>query len=117
MSRIHKPFTEATVTDAGIVILNPNDLIGYVEPEFEGVVSFVITPTEVTGTLSISAQLQGSLDNSVFVNIDSPVALADGVSALVTAGTTLSFDYYRVTLTGSGTQSTTIAASYSRKSK
>ena len=113
---IIKPFTDVTLTDAAVLSVNAND---FLEDKFEGTFLFAITGTKVTGTFDVTAQLQFSQDNTNWINSGSPVTMSDTVTSQLVepnAGV-LRAAYYRVTLTGSGTQSTTIAASYSRKSK
>jgi hypothetical protein len=114
-----KTFTQQTLTDAGTVTLNPDDNIdeNVLHPEFEGVVSFVVTANEVSGTLDGDCQLQGSHDGTNWVNIGSTVAIVDTKSVIVPLGdTTLYYSYYQTVITGVGTQSTTIDATYTRKS-
>ncbi len=108
-------FSQQTLTDAGTVTLNPSHLI---EEEFEGIIEYVIEGNQVTGTIDGDCQLQGSLDGSTWINIGSTVALVDGVAVSVPLGsTTLLYAYYQVVITGVGTQSTTIDASYLAKGR
>lgn len=113
---INKIFDEVTLTDAGTVSVNIND---FLEDQFEGTILYAITGTKVTGTFDVTAQLQFSADNVNWINSGAPVVMADTVTSQFvepTAGL-LRHAYYRVLLTGAGTQSTTIAASYTRKSR
>lgn len=108
-------FAVQTLTDAGTVELNADD---FIEDVFEGSVIFLATGTKTTGTFSASAQLQGSNDNVTFVDLGSPVVLADTVpGAIALAGNTLYYAYYKVVITGSGTQSTEIVGNYTVKGR
>ena len=111
-------FASQTITDAGVVYMNPAQNL---EDVFEGSIVFTATPTSVSGTLNVSAQLQGA-NSSDFstgvVNLGSPVALSDGVtSAIPLSGNSLNYAYYRVALTGTGTQSTTVIGTYTSKGR
>ena len=111
----NQSFAETTLTDAGVVTLNPSH---FVEDNWEGVVGFDVKADTVSGTLAGNCQLQGSVDGTNWVNIGSTVAISDGVTVHVPLGSTiLYFAYYRVTVTGSGTQSTTINANYLAKGR
>ena len=106
---LNKDFASQTLTDAGVIYLNP---LLNLEDNFEGSVLFTVTGTEVTGTYSLSAQLQGS-NSSDFstgvADLGSPVTPADTVLGVVAlSGTLLAHAYYRVAITGAGTQSTTV---------
>ncbi len=106
------------LTDAGVIYLNPAHAI---EAEFEGSVLFTATGTNATGTFNVSAQLQGSNSadfSTGVVNLGSPVVLADTVlSAIPLSGTQLAYKYYRVELTGSGTQTTNVIGTYTAKGR
>lgn len=106
-------FAAQTLTDAGTVELNASD---FIEDDFEGTVIFLATGTKTTGTFSASAQLQGSNDNVTFVDEGSPVVMADTVPAAIKlSGTILYYAYYKVVITGAGTQSTEIVGNYTSK--
>jgi hypothetical protein len=108
-------FAEATLTDTGVVTLNPSH---FIEDEFEGIVGFDITADTVSGTLDGDCQLQGSIDGTNWINIGSTVAIVDATTVHIPlGGTVLYFAYYRVTVTGVGTQSTTINANYLAKGR
>ena len=113
----NQDFASQTLTDAGTVTLDPqHDILD----NFEGVVAFIATGTKATGTFAASAQLQGS-NISTFaeaVNIGSPVTMSDTVPAVIPlGGTVLYFSFYRVVITGSGTQSTAVVGSYIGKGR
>jgi hypothetical protein len=111
----NQPFAETTLTDTGVVIFNP---VHFIEDEFEGVVGFDVTADTVTGVLDGDCQLQGSIDGTNWINIGSTVAIADATTVHVPLGSTvLYFAYYRVTVTGVGTQSTTLNANYLAKGR
>lgn len=114
----NKDFAEQTLTDAGVIYLNPAQNI---EDIFEGSILFSATGTKATGTFSSSAQLQGSNSadfSTGVVNLGSPVVMTDTVlSAIALSGTTLAYAYYRVALTGSGTQSTAVIGTYTAKGR
>jgi len=111
-------FAEQTLTDDGVIYLNPVHLL---ESEYEGSVIFTATGTKATGTFSASAQLQGSNSadfSTGVVAIGDPVVLADTVTgAIPLSGNTLYYAYYRVAITGSGTQSTAVVGTYTAKGK
>ena len=106
------------LTDAGVIYLNPAQNL---EGAFEGSILFTATGIASSGTFSISAQLQGS--NSAdfttgVVNLGSPVVMADTVtSAILLSGTQLAYAYYRVELTGAGTQTTDVVGTYTAKGR
>lgn len=109
----NQDLAEQTLTNAATIIFNPDHDVQNI---FEGVVSFDCLATNVSGTTAGNLQLQGSLDGTNWVNIGSTVAIADGVTKNVPlGGTVLYFAKYRVTLAGSGTQSSTIAVRYCMK--
>ena len=96
------------------MILNPGHLID----GFDGTVLFTAKGTKVSGTFAGSAQLQGSLDGTNWTAIGSAVVMADTVqSAIPLGGTILYYKFYRVLITGSGTQSTTVIGSYVAKGR
>lgn len=106
---------DATLTDAGTVT---QAITGDFTTTFEGVINFAVTATQVSGTTAGNIQVQGSLDNTNFVDVGGTVAIADGTTVLAgLPSTTISYNYYRITITGSGTQSTTISTTYSAKYK
>jgi len=106
-------FSSQTLTDAGTVTLNPAHNL---EDNFQGSVIFAVKGTKATGTFAASAQLQGSLDGTNWVNLGSAVTLSDTVNASVPlSGNTLYYNYYKVVVTGSGTQSTAVIGSYLAK--
>jgi len=111
-------FAAQTLTDAGVIYLNPAHNI---EDIFEGSIQFTATGTKATGTFSASAQLQGanSADFSTgAVNLGSPVVLSDTVTGSIPlSGNSLYFTYYRVAITGSGTQSTSVVGTYTAKGR
>ena len=106
------------LTDAAVIYLNPAHAI---EDKFEGSIQFTATGTEATGTFDVSAQLQGSNSadfSTGVVNLGSPVVLADTVTGSIPlAGNSLNFAYYRVELTGTGTQTTNIVGTYTAKGR
>lgn len=108
-------FAQATLTDAGTVNQPvAQDFVG----EFEGTLLFAVTSNEVTGTLDGDVQLQGSLDNSNWVNIGSTVALVDGSTIGVPlGGVILYYNYYRAQTVGVGTQSSTLDTVFTAKVK
>lgn len=111
----NKAFTETTLTDAGVVTLDP---VHFIQDEFEGVVGFDVLADTVSGVLDGDCQLQGSIDGTNYVNIGSTVAIADGVSVHIPlGGTILYFAFYKVIITGVGTQSTTINGNYLAKGR
>lgn len=106
----NQAIAQAILTDTGVVVSNPNHLI---DEEFEGIISFAVLANQVTGTLDGDCQLQGSLDSTNWVNIGSTVAIADATTISVPlGGTVLYYNYYRLTTTGVGTQSTTLDVTY-----
>jgi hypothetical protein len=108
-------FAEATLTNAGTVTLNPAH---FIENEFEGVVNFDVKADTVSGTLAGNCQLQGSIDGTNWTNIGSTVAIADATTKNVPlGGTVLYYAFYRVVITGSGTQVTTINGNYLAKGR
>ena len=115
---LNKNFAEQTLTDAGIIYLNP---LQNLQDKFEGSVLFTVTGTEVTGTYALSAQLQGSNDVAFatgVANLGSPVTPADTVLGVVAlSGTLLAHSYYRVEITGAGTQSTTVIGTVEIKAR
>jgi hypothetical protein len=111
----NQAIAQATLTDTGVVISDPAH---FIEDEFEGVVGFAVLANEVSGTLDGDCQLQGSLDGTNWVNIGSTVAIVDGVTVFVPlGGTVLYYNYYRITTTGVGTQSTTLDVTYIAKGR
>ncbi len=112
-----KTFTAQTLTDAGVIYLNPAHDI---EDNFEGSILFTAKGTKATGTFSCSAQLQGSNDSAFAnaVDLGSAVVMSDTVNAAIAlSGNTLYYNYYRVKLTGSGTQSTSVIGTYTAKGR
>jgi len=106
---------DQTLTDAGVIYFNPAHAI---ESEFEGTLGFAVTAANVSGTTAGSCQLQGSNDGTNWVDIGSPVAIADATTIHVPLGDViLYYTYYRVELTGSGTQSSTITTTYNAKGR
>jgi hypothetical protein len=106
------------LTDAGVIYLDPAQNL---EDIFEGSIQFTATGTNATGAFSVSAQLQGS-NSSGFstgvVNLGSPVVLSDTVTGSIPlSGTQLAYAYYRVELTGAGTQTTNVVGTYTAKGK
>ena len=106
------------LTDAGIIFLNPAHAI---EDKFEGSIQFTATGIEATGTFSVSAQLQGSNSadfSTGLVDLGSPVVLSDTVTGSIPlSGNSLNFAYYRVKLTGAGTQTTNVVGTYTAKGR
>ncbi len=115
MSYRNQAFAEQILTDDGQVILNPADQIF----DFEGSIIFGATGVKASGTFSASAQLQGS--NDAFAtkkDLGSPVVMVDTVTAeMPLSGTILYYVNYRVVITGTGTQSTAITGTYTKKSR
>jgi len=111
-------FAAQTLTDAGTIYMNPSH---NVQDKFEGSVIFTATGTKATGTFSANAQLQGSNSDDFStgaVNLGSPVALSDTVTgAIALSGNVLYYAYYRVAITGSGTQSTSFVGTYTVKGR
>jgi hypothetical protein len=111
----NKSFSSQTLTDAGTVTLNPSHNL---ENNSDGSVIFTAKGTKATGTFSASAQLQGSLDGTNWVALGSAVTMSDTVNAAIPlSGNTLYYNFYRVVITGSGTQSTAVIGSYLAKGK
>ncbi|MFA6185494.1 MAG: hypothetical protein WC720_05120 [Candidatus Shapirobacteria bacterium] len=114
----NRNFVAQTLTDAGVIYLNPQHAL---EDVFEGSIQFTATGTKATGTFAASCQLQGS--NSVdfstgVVNLGSAVVLSDTVlGSIPLSGNSLNFAYYRVAITGSGTQSTSVVGTYTAKGR
>ena len=106
------------ITDTGVVYLNPAQNL---EDIFEGSILFTATGTKATGTFDVSAQLQGSNSadfSTGTVDLGSPVVLADVTTgAIPLSGNSLNYAYYRVELTGSGTQTTNIVGTYTAKGR
>lgn len=115
---LNKNCAEQTLTDAGIIYLDPELNI---EDNFEGSVLFTVTGTEDTGTYALSAQLQGSNSEDFstgVADLGSPVTPADTVLGVVAlSGTLLAYAYYRVEITGSGTQSTAVIGTVTIKGR
>lgn len=111
-------FATQLLTDAGVIYLNPAQNL---EDIFEGSVLFTATGTNLTGAFSVSAQLQGSNSpdfTTGVVNIGSPVVLSDTITGVIPlSGTQLSYAYYRVELTGAGTQTTNVVGTYTAKGR
>jgi hypothetical protein len=106
------------ITDTGVIYMNPSHDL---QDNFEGSIIFTATGTKATGTFDVTAQLQGS-NSSDFstgvINLGSPVTMADTVtSAIALSGTTLAYAYYRVQLTGAGTQTTNVVGTYTAKGR
>lgn len=113
----NQDFVSQTLTDAGTVILDPSHNL---EDNWEGVVTFIATGTKATGTFSASAQLQGCNESTFAapVAIGSAVVMSDTVTAVIPlGGTILYYAYYRVVITGNGTQSTSIVGNYTGKGR
>ena len=111
-------FATQLVTDTGVIYLNPAQNL---EDIFEGSILFTATPTNLTGTFDMDAQLQGS-NSSDFstgvVNLGSPVALVDlTTSEIVLSGNSLHYAYYRVAITGADTQTTNVVGTYTAKGR
>jgi hypothetical protein len=106
-------FASQTLTNAGTVILNPAHNL---QSNSQGAIAFTAKGTKATGTFAASAQLQGSLDNTNWVDLGSAVVMSDTVNAAIPlTGNTLYYNNYRVVITGSGTQSTAVIGSYLAK--
>lgn len=118
MAYRNQNLAQQTLTDAGVINFNPVDEL---EGIFEGSVLFTLTGTQQTGTFSASAQLQGSNSadfSTGVVNLGSPVVLTDTVTgAIPLAGNSLNYAYYRVQVTGAGTQSTFVVGTYTMKGR
>ena len=111
-------FAAQTLTNAGVIYINPAHNLQQI---FEGSVVFTVKGTKATGTYALSAQLQGS-NSSDFstgvVDLGSPVTPADTVvGAVPLSGNSLNYAYYRVAITGSGTQSTSVIGTYTAKGR
>lgn len=110
-------FAAQTLTDAGVIYFDPQQLV----KETDGTLYFVATGTKTTGTFSASAQLQGSTKKDFsknVVNIGSPVVMADTVPAIVSETVNaLNQFYYRLEITGSGTQSTEVEVTFAAKDR
>ena len=115
---LNKNFAVQTLTNAGVLYMTPAINL---EDTFEGSVLFTATGTQVTGTFACSAQLQGSNSEDFstgVVNLGSPVVMANTVlSAIPLSGTQLAYAFYRVQLTGSGTQSSTVIGTVTIKGR
>lgn len=111
-------FASQLLTDAGVIYTNP---VHAIEDIFEGSIQFTATGIEATGTFSVSAQLQGSNSadfSTGVINLGSPVVLSDTVTGSIPlAGNSLNFAYYRVELTGAGTQTTNVVGTYTAKGR
>jgi len=111
-------FAAQTLTNAGVIYLNP---IHNLESIFEGSIIFTVKGTKATGTYSLSAQLQGSNSadfSTGVVDLGSAVTPADTVVGEVPlSGNSLNYAFYRVAITGSGTQSTSVIGTYTAKGK
>lgn len=106
---VNKAFASQTLTNAGVIYLTPGVNL---EDNFKGSVLFTVKGTKATGTFDATCQLQGS-NSSDFstgvVNLGSPVVLSDTVvGAVPLSGNDLYYAYYRVSVTGAGTQSTAV---------
>ncbi len=111
-------FDEVILTDAGVVTIDPSDNI---EEDFEGSVNFTVASVKATGTLDGDAQLQSSNDGFVANVADegSSVALVDLSTIqvpLISTTNKIAARNYRIQITGVGTQSTALIATYTRKS-
>lgn len=95
----------------------------YTQIKKDFLLSVAVTTTQLTGTIAGTVTLQGSMDGTTFVNIDSTNCGVDpyvGAAYTFTAanGTTklwyvsTIFPYYRVFYDGSGTHTSTVAAKY-----
>jgi hypothetical protein len=114
----NRDFAVQTLTNAGVIYLNPSHNL---EDVFEGSIQFTATGTNASGTFSASCQLQGS-NSSGFttgvINLGSPVVLSDTVTGSIPlSGNSLNYAYYRVAITGAGTQSTTVVGTYTAKGR
>jgi hypothetical protein len=110
---VNQSLANQTLTNAGTLTFNPNH---DVQDNFDGVVSFDVLATNVSGTTAGDCQLQGSIDGTNWVNIGSTVAIANGVTKNVPmGGVILYFAKYRITVAGAGTQVSTIAVKYCMK--
>jgi hypothetical protein len=113
-----KDFASQLITDTGVIYLNPADDL---QDKWEGSIIFTATGTKATGAFDVTAQLQGSNSadfSTGVVNLGSPVVMADTVlSAIVLSGNILYYRYYRVQLTGAGTQTTNVIGTYTKKAR
>ncbi len=110
-------FDDVTLTDTGVVTINPSDNI---EKDFEGTVNFTVESVQTTGTTDGDVQLQSSNDGFVanVVNEGSTVALVAGAVVqipYVNSTNKIPAINYRIQITGVGTQSTELTATYTRK--
>lgn len=114
----NRNFASQTLTNAGVIYLNPQHNL---QDVFEGSIQFTAKGTGVSGSFSASCQLQGSNSadfSTGVVNLGSAVVLSDGViGSIPLSGNSLNFAYYRVAITGSGTQSTTVIGTYTAKGR
>jgi hypothetical protein len=114
----NKNFAVQTLTNAGVIYLNPSHNL---EDIFEGSIQFTATGTNVSGSFAASCQLQGSNSadfSTGAINLGSAVVLADTVrGSIPLSGNSLYYAYYRVAITGSGTQSTTVVGTYTAKGR
>ena len=118
---INKAVTPGTLTDAGTFELDTFSA----DADNVGTVIYTATGTKATGTFSASAQLQGANDSGFLrgvIDIGSPVVLSDTVTGLISLSALatdndIEFAYYRVQITGSGTQSTTIVGTLTAKTE
>lgn len=114
----NQDFASQLLTDAGVIYTNP---VHAIQDKFEGSIQFTATGIEATGTFSVSAQLQGSNSadfSTGVINLGSPVVLSDTVAGSIPlAGNSLNFAYYRVELTGAGTQTTNVVGTYTAKGR
>lgn len=107
--------TAVRLSDAATVNLDPSHDL---EDHFDGSIIFDVTSANVSGTTAGNAQLQGSNGGNDWVDIGSPVAIADATTKIVElSGTKISYAYYRVQVVGSGTQETDLTWKYNAKYK
>ena len=118
MAFFNKNFVSQLITDTATIYIT---LVKNLESIFEGSLIFTVTGTNATGTFDVDAQLQGS-NSSDFstgvVNLGSPVALSDTVTAVVAlSGNILYYAYYRVAITGADTQTTNVVGTVTMKGR
>ena len=116
--------TSDTATNTENIVMGIEfDGSSYTQIKKDFLLSVAVTTTQLTGTIAGTVTLQGSLDGTTFVNLDSTSCGIDpyvGAAYTFTAanGTTKLFSvrtifpYYRVYYASSGTHTSTIAASY-----
>ena len=115
MGLIDITIATATLTNAATVT---QTIAHNFKDTFEGTLTFAVSCVEDSGTLDGDCQLQGSTDNVSWIDIGSTVAIADATTVPVPlGGIVLSYNYYRITILGVGTQSTSVDTRFTAKFK